>query len=120
MAEAGVIASKTDKTILVVRWMRSRRSAVRRSLDMLKGMRAEVLGVALNMVDLTRRRHHSEESANNSAYRKYYTTEPRLEWLRWKKKKSNVVPSTPAVEENSNDNYDSSFSQMKSMLNKKS
>jgi len=120
MAEAGVIASKTDKTILVVRWMRSRRSAVRRSLDMLKGMRAEVLGVALNMVDLSRKRHHSEESANNSAYRKYYTNEPRLDWMPWRKSKPTVIPAAQSAAENSNDNYDNSFSQMKSMLNKKS
>lgn len=119
MAEAGVIASKTDKTILIVRWMRSRRTAVRRSVEMLKGMKADVLGVALNMVDLTRKRHHTEEAANNSAYRKYYSSEPGIDWMPWSKKKVKVVPYAPSVTENSNDNYDGTFAQMKSVLNDK-
>ena len=120
MAEAGVIASKTDKTILIVRWMRSRHSAVRRAVEMLKGMKADVLGVALNMVDLTRKRHHTEEAANNAAYRKYYSSEPRMDWMPWNKKKPKTVLYAPALTENSNDNYDSSFVQIKSALNDKS
>ena len=80
MAEAGIIASKTDKTLMVVRWRHSRRAAVRRALDVLQSMKAEVLGVALNMVDLSKKRHHSEESVQSASYKQYYTMEPRWGW----------------------------------------
>lgn len=116
MAEAGVIASKTDKTILIVRWLKSRRTAVRRSLDMLRGMKADVLGVALNMVDLTRRRHHTEESGSSSAYRKYYTQESRWEWIGGKKKPKVIpLPRRPLPSEPKE--HDESFSHMQSLLN---
>ena len=88
MAEAGIIASKTDKTLMIVRWRHSRRAAVRRALEVLYRMKADILGVALNMVDLTKTRHHSEESVRSKAYNKYYTKEPRWSWSRLKPQKS--------------------------------
>ena len=96
IAEAGVIASKTDKTILIVRWMKSRRTSVRRSLEMLKSVKADVLGVALNMVDLTKRRHHTEQSSNSSAYRQYYTSESKWRWLSPRGSKNKTATKTPA------------------------
>ena len=96
IAEAGVIASKTDKTILIVRWMKSRRTSVRRSLEMLKSVKADVLGIALNMVDLSKRRHHTEQSSNSSAYRQYYTSESKWRWLSPRGSKSKTATKTPA------------------------
>ncbi len=73
MAEARVVAGKMDKTILIVRWRHSSRSAARQSLNLLRSFKADLLGVALNMVDLNRRRHHKDPGATYKAYKKYYT-----------------------------------------------
>lgn len=73
MAEARVIAGKADKTILIVRWRQTSRSAARQSLALLRNFNADLLGVALNMVNLTSRRHHKDPSASNKAYSKYYS-----------------------------------------------
>lgn len=80
MAEARVIAGKADKTILIVRWRHTSRGAARQSLNLLKNFNANLLGVALNMVNLTSRRHHKDPSASNRAYNKYYSmgTRPKL------------------------------------------
>ncbi|MCA8899820.1 MAG: polysaccharide biosynthesis tyrosine autokinase [Hyphomonas sp.] len=75
MAEARVVAGKVDKAILVVRWRQSTTQAVRQSLNLLKTFKADVLGIALNMVDLNRRRHHRDPGASYKAYRKYYQIE---------------------------------------------
>lgn len=93
MAEAGIIASKTDKTLMIVRWRHSRRAAVRRALDVLYSMKAEILGVALNMVDLSKKRHHSEESVRSKAYQKYYSSEPRWTWSSLKPQKQPLIQS---------------------------
>lgn len=93
MAEAGIIASKTDKTLMIVRWRHSRRAAVRRALEVLHSMKADILGVALNMVDLTKKRHHSEESVRSKAYNKYYAKEPRWNWSRLKPQKRSFSQS---------------------------
>lgn len=75
MAEARVVAGKTDKAILIVRWRNTNRSAVRQSLNLLRNFKANLLGVTLNMVDLNRRRHHRDPGATYKAYRKYYQME---------------------------------------------
>ena len=75
MAEARVVAGKTDKTILVVRWRHTTRAAARQSLALLKSFQADLLGVTLNMVNLNRRRHYSDPGASYDAYRKYYQME---------------------------------------------
>ncbi len=77
MAEARVIAGKADKTILIVRWRHTSRTAARQSLALLRSFNANLLGVALNMVNLTSRRHHKDPSASNKAYSKYYTMNTR-------------------------------------------
>ena len=83
MAEARVIAGKADKTILVVRWRHSARSAVRQSLALLRNFRADLLGVTLNMVDLNRRRHHRDPGATYKAYRKYYQMDEKPSLFNW-------------------------------------
>lgn len=85
MAEARVIAGKSDKAILVVRWRSSNRSAVRQSLNLLKSFRADLLGITLNMVDLNRSRHHKDPGATYKAYRKYYQMEPKRSNIIWDK-----------------------------------
>ena len=119
IAEAGVIASKTDKTVLMVRWMRTRRSSVRRSLDMLKTMKADLLGIGLNMVDLTKRRHHTEQSSVSSAYRKYYTSESRWSWImpRRNKTKMAVLPAANTNVSKVPGDSEEASSQLRSMIN---
>lgn len=73
MAEARVVAGKVDKTILIVRWRQTNRNAARQSLNLLKTFNANLLGVALNMVNLSSRRHHKDPGASNYAYNKYYS-----------------------------------------------
>ena len=83
MAEARVIAGKADKTILVVRWRHSARSAARQSLALLRNFKADLLGVTLNMVDLNRRRHHRDPGATYKAYRKYYQMDEKPSLFNW-------------------------------------
>jgi succinoglycan biosynthesis transport protein ExoP len=83
MAEARVVAGKADKTILVVRWRHSARSAARQSLTLLRNFKADVLGVTLNMVDLNRRRHHKDPGATYKAYRKYYQMDEKPSIFGW-------------------------------------
>ena len=73
MSEARVVAGKADKTILIVRWRHTNRNAAHQSLKLLKNFNANILGVTLNMVNLTSRRHHKDPSASNKAYSKYYS-----------------------------------------------
>jgi len=87
MAEARVIAGKADKTILVVRWRRTTRAVVRKSLGLLTAFRADLLGVVLNMVDLDRRRQHNEPGTAYRDYKKYYMTEGKQKSL-WPGKKA--------------------------------
>jgi polysaccharide biosynthesis transport protein len=83
MAEARVVAGKVDKTILVVRWRHSSRSAARQSIALLRNFKADLLGVSLNMVDLNRRRHHRDPGASYKAYRKYYQMEEKPSMFSW-------------------------------------
>lgn len=99
MAEARVVAGKADKTILVVRWRHSARSAARQSLTLLRNFKADILGVTLNMVDLNRRRHHRDPGATYKAYRKYYQMEAKpglFGWARSRKAKAGTHgPKSP-------------------------
>ncbi|MEX1252628.1 MAG: GNVR domain-containing protein [Hyphomonas sp.] len=83
MAEARVVAGKVDKTILVVRWRHSSRSAARQSLTLLRNFKADILGVTLNMVDLSSSRHHRDPGATYKAYQKYYQMEAKPSVFSW-------------------------------------
>ncbi|MFN7054742.1 GumC family protein [Hyphomonas sp.] len=110
MAEARVVAGKVDKTILIVRWRETARSAARQSLALLRNFKADVLGVTLNMVDLNRPRHHGDPGATYKAYRKYYQMDSRPGLFGWSRPRGNkskglksgvalqVPPSQPANE----------------------
>lgn len=72
MAEARVIAGKVDKTLLVIRWRQTTRSAARQAIKLLRDFNAQMLGVTLNLVDLRKRRQYSDPSVRSKAYHKYY------------------------------------------------
>ena len=95
MAEARVIAGKADKTILIVRWRKTTRAVIRKSLNLLKSFRADLLGVVLNMVDIERRRQHNEPGTAYRDYKKYYLTESKPGFRRPRRK---PVTSTPKAE----------------------
>ena len=97
MAEARVVAGKADKTILVVRWRHSARSAARQSLALLRNFKADVLGVTLNMVDLNRRRHHRDPGATYKAYRKYYQMDEKPSLFNWAGDKRKAKPNPKAM-----------------------
>ena len=117
MAEAGIIASKTDKTLMVVRWRHSRRAAVRRAMEVLRSMKADVLGITLNMVDLSKKRHHSEESVQSSAYKQYYTSEPRVNWFGFGKKKDKVA-TLPSATEQAKQSEDEAMDKLRDLVSK--
>lgn len=84
MAEARVIAGKSDQSILILRWRSTTSVAARQSLNLLKSFNANILGIVLNRVDTKRRRHYKDPSTKNKAYKKYYTRQPsRLDIFRW-------------------------------------
>lgn len=72
MAETRVVAGKCDKTILVVRWRATAQTAAKQSLEHLRKFRANLIGVTLSRVDLSRHRYHQDPSATTKAYKKYY------------------------------------------------
>ena len=95
MAEARVIAGKVDKTLLVVRWRKTNRATARKSMNLLKTFRADLLGVVLNMVDIDRRRHHNEPGTSYRDYKKYYMSDGKKGLFRRKKKPVGDVGPIP-------------------------
>ncbi|MEL6829171.1 MAG: hypothetical protein AAFO63_03440, partial [Pseudomonadota bacterium] len=98
MAEARVVASKADKTILVVRWRHSNRQTVRRSIKILKEFNAGVLGAALNMVDTSNRRYSMNETSSYRAYSSYYQRQDTPFWRRIlssNRPKNTQLPTVP-------------------------
>ena len=99
MAEARIVASKVDKTILVVRWRHSNRQTIRRSIKILKEFNASLIGAALNMVDTANWRYSFEESSSYRAYSSYYQ---KTELPFWKRilflgeQKKSRLPTVPA------------------------
>ena len=99
MAEARIIASKSDKTILAVRWRHSKRQTVRKSIKLLRSFKADILGVSINMVNLNQRRQITEPGAGYKDYQKYYTMESRRNWLgrKRKPKASGLIAAEQAI-----------------------
>ncbi len=87
MAEARVVAGKVDKTLLIVRWRQTTRSAARQAIKLLRDFNVDLLGVALNIVDLRKRRQHRDPSISNKAYHKYYNLETKKRFGRSSKDK---------------------------------
>ena len=52
---------------------------------MLKTFNADLLGISLNMVDLSRRRHHKDPGSTYKAYSKYYSMETKRSIFGWNK-----------------------------------
>ncbi|MEO1019996.1 MAG: CpsD/CapB family tyrosine-protein kinase, partial [Pseudomonadota bacterium] len=103
MAETRVVAGKCDKTILVVRWRATAQSAAKQSLEHLRKFRANLIGVALSRVDLSRHRYHQDPSAATKAYKKYYLQDPSMfsfkDLFKRSKRKKSLTGSEPSFSE---------------------
>ncbi|MEO1660038.1 MAG: polysaccharide biosynthesis tyrosine autokinase [Pseudomonadota bacterium] len=97
MAETRVVAGKCDKTILVVRWRATAQTAAKQSLEHLRKFRANLIGVTLSRVDLSRHRYHQDPSATTKAYKKYYLQDPSVFSFKklFKRSKSNKTFVNP-------------------------
>lgn len=74
IAAARVMAGQADATVFVVRWRKTVESAVRSALVQLPRDKVNLVGVAINHVDMRRRRlfGHNDPAAFYDQYRHYY------------------------------------------------
>jgi len=84
LSDPAVVAPLTDGVVLVVRMLKNKRGALRRTLETLAAHGVRLLGVAANDVDL------SKETYRSTNYDAYYTTGRRAG--------SKPTRSEPAVE----------------------
>jgi len=73
LAETRVLASKVDQVVVVSRWLKTSRSALKQTISVLKEFRANIAGVILNQVDATKYHSHGYGHSGYKAYTKYYT-----------------------------------------------
>ena len=74
IAAARALAAMADATVLVVRWRKTVAGAVRSALLQLPSDRVNVVGIAINNVDMRRRQlfSHSDPAFFYDKYRQYY------------------------------------------------
>lgn len=74
IASASVLASRADATVLVARWLKTSRHAMRAALKRLPPDQVNLVGVALNQVDMRRRAYfeRGDPSFYYKQYREYY------------------------------------------------
>ena len=81
-ADAAILASQMDGTVLVIETGRTKKAAARRASQMLAHARANVLGIAYNKVRL---------GAGNDYSYQYYSTVPSLEGR--KRRRPELLPT---------------------------
>ncbi len=74
MAESRVVASKTDQVIVVAKWRSTSRWTVQETLKILTDFNANIAGIAMTFVDMSKRKKHGYGGANYDSYSKYYTS----------------------------------------------
>lgn len=74
MAESRVIASKTDQVIVVAKWRSTSRWTVQETLKILNDFNANIAGIAMTFVDMSKRKKHGYGGATYDSYSKYYTS----------------------------------------------
>lgn len=75
MAETRVLASKVDQTVVVARWLKTNRAALKETLSILTDFGANVTGIALNRVDMNKYHRQGYGHAGYKSYAKYYTSD---------------------------------------------
>lgn len=73
LAESRVVASKVDQVVVVSRWLKTSRAALKQTLNILKEFRANISGVILNQVDTSKYHSLGYGHSGYKAYTKYYT-----------------------------------------------
>lgn len=74
MAESRVVASKTDQVIVVAKWRSTSRWTVQETLKILNDFNANIAGIAMTFVDMSKRKKHGYGGATYDSYSKYYTS----------------------------------------------
>ena len=75
MAETRVLASKVDQTVVVARWLKTNRAALKETLSVLSDFGANVTGIALNRVDMNKYHRQGYGHSGYKSYGKYYTSD---------------------------------------------
>jgi len=73
MAETRVLAGKVDQVVVVARWLKTNRAALKNTLSILRDFGAKITGVALNRVDMKKYHKHGYGHSGYESYSKYYT-----------------------------------------------
>jgi len=75
MAETRVLTGKVDQTVVVARWLKTNRAALKETLNILADFGARVTGIALNRVDMNKFHRQGYGHSGYGSYRKYYTSD---------------------------------------------
>lgn len=72
LAETRVLTSKVDQVVVVSRWLKTNRAALKHTLSILKEFRANIAGVLINQVDMNKYHRQGYGHSGYDAYEKYY------------------------------------------------
>lgn len=75
MAETRVLAGKVDQTVIVARWLKTNRAALKETLSILADFGASITGIALNRVDMNKYHRQGYGHSGYKSYAKYYTSD---------------------------------------------
>lgn len=73
MAETRVLTSKVDQVVVVARWLKTNRAALKQTLSILTDFGATVTGIAINRVDVDKYHRQGYGHAGYRSYSKYYS-----------------------------------------------
>jgi capsular exopolysaccharide synthesis family protein len=73
MAETRVLTSKVDQVVVVARWLKTNRAALKQTLSILTDFGATVTGIAINRVDVDKYHRQGYGHSGYRSYSKYYT-----------------------------------------------
>ena len=74
LAETRVLTSKVDQVVIVSRWLKTNRAALKQTLSILRDFRARVAGVVINRVDTSKYHRQGYGHSGYKSYAKYYTS----------------------------------------------
>lgn len=72
LAETRVLTSKVDQVVIVSRWLKTNRAALKQTLSILREFRARIAGVVINRVDTTKYHRQGYGHSGYKSYAKYY------------------------------------------------
>lgn len=72
LAETRVLTSKVDQVVVVSRWLKTNRAALKQTLAILREFNAKIAGVILNQVDISKYHSQGYGHSGYKAHAKYY------------------------------------------------